>query len=200
MKSRIHKLKTPLKREDIFKLRRGDIVYLSGVIYTARDKAHMRALEYANAGKKLPFNLKDGVIFHAGPIVAKNKKKWTIKAVGPTTSSRMNSLEPQMIRTYHVWGVIGKGGMNSGTVKTMKDEKAVYFAMTGGCAVSAAGNVKRVVGVEWLDLGVPEAVWILEVSELGPLVVGIDSYGRSLYDEVGRGVERNLNKILEELL
>jgi len=185
---------TPLKNEDVKKLRVGDIVYLSGTVYTARDKAHERALKE----DRFPGNIRVGVIFHSGPLVKKEKDIWSMVSIGPTTSSRMNALEPGFIERFGVKAVIGKGGMDKAVAEAMKD-KAVYLAMTGGCAATASSQIKKVAGVEWLDLGVPEAVWILEVEKLGPLIVAIDSKGNSLYEEVGRKVGKSLGRELKEL-
>jgi len=184
-------LRTPLAEEDVKRLRLGDIVYVSGVIYTARDRAHEKALKEG----KFPENLKGGIIFHSGPIVKKEKKKWEIIAIGPTTSSRMNSLEPEFIERFKIRGIIGKGGMNEDVMKSMRKNKAVYLSMTGGCAASIAEMIKEIKKVYWLDLGIPEAVWVLEVEKFGPLIVAIDAKGNSLYEEVNKRVEENLKRI-----
>ncbi|MBN2250651.1 MAG: fumarate hydratase C-terminal domain-containing protein [Candidatus Altiarchaeota archaeon] len=182
---------TPLKNEDVERLKVGDIVHVSGVIHTARDKAHERALKEG----RFPADIHGGVLFHAGPLVKKEKNTWEMVCVGPTTSSRMNGLEPRFIEEFGVRAVIGKGGMDKTVAGAMKG-KAVYLAMTGGCAAASAKQVRGVVGVEWLDLGVPEAVWSLEVEGLGPLVVAIDSHGNSLYEDVKEGVGKKLKGLL----
>jgi len=168
-------LRTPLGKEDILKLKAGDIVHLSGEVVTARDKAHQRALDEGG----FPVNIKDGVVFHAGPIV-KKENEWKIVAIGPTTSSRMNSLEPDFIKKFKISAIIGKGGMNSSVKEAMRGN-CIYLAMTGGCAALAAKAVKTVKEVHWIELGIPEAVWVLDVENLGPLIVGIDAEGNSLY-------------------
>lgn len=187
-------LTTPLQREDIKKLKVGEIVYLSGKISTARDKAHERALKE----KKFPVDLIDGAIFHSGPLVRKKGNEWEIVSIGPTTSSRMNSLEPEFIRKFGIRAIIGKGGMGKEVIEAMKN-KAIYLAMTGGCAATAASQIKKVMKVEWLDLGIPEAVFVLEVEKFGPLVVTIDSNGNSLYENIERNVEYNLKEIMNRL-
>jgi fumarate hydratase subunit beta len=185
-------LKTPLTEEKIGKLRLGDIVYISGMIYTARDRAHERALRE----RQFPADLEGGVVFHAGPITEKEKGRWRIVAIGPTTSSRMNSLEPEFIKKFKVKAVIGKGGMDENVRKALKKNKAVYLSMTGGCAASASQKIKDIKGVYWLDLGIPEAVWALQVEKFGPLIVSIDAKGNSLYEKVDGRVEDSLNSIL----
>jgi fumarate hydratase subunit beta len=178
-------LKTPLTESDVAALRVGDVVYLSGIIYTARDGAHARAL----AENRFPEDVSGGVIFHAGPIVRKSGKGWRMVAVGPTTSARMDSLEPEFIKRFGVRAIVGKGGMGKGVSAALRESGAVYLSMCGGCAASGAEKVTSVLGVHWLDLGVPEAVWALKVNKLGPLIVSMDSCGRSLYEEV----EKNLS-------
>jgi len=186
---------TPLKNRDIEALRIGDTVYISGRLCTARDKVHQRAL----AEKTFPCDLNGNVLFHAGPVVKKIGTKWSVVAVGPTTSSRMNSFEPDFIKTFGVKAIIGKGGMDENVANAMKENKCVYLSMTGGCGATAAAQIKKVVGVEWLELGIPEAVWVIEVEKFGPLVVSMDSCGNSIYNEVNQTVKKNLASIKEGL-
>jgi len=185
-------LKTPLCEKSIRKLKVGDIVYISGKIVTARDRAHERALKRG----KFPEDIENGIIFHSGPIVKKIDNKWEIISIGPTTSSRMNKLEVGFIERFKIKGIVGKGGMNNKVKDAMKG-KVVYLAMTGGCSAIAAKSVKDVKRVHWLDVGVPEAVWVLEVEKLGPLIVGIDSKGNSLYEFVWNKIRENLGEILK---
>jgi fumarate hydratase subunit beta len=188
-------LTVPLKEDDVKKLNIGDIVYLSGIIYTGRDEVHIHALELAKEGKKPPVDFKDMVLFHCGPVMQKDENgEWHVIAAGPTTSSRMNSLEPDFIERFGVKAIIGKGGMSEPTVEAMKKHGAVYLAMTGGAAALAASAFKKVHGVEWFEFGMPEAIWILEAEDLGPLVVGIDSHGNSIYRNVDENVAKNRKK------
>ncbi len=172
-------LKTPLTENDVRKLTAGEIVYLSGRVYTARDKAHARILECLNSGKKPPFDLGGGVIFHAGPLVKKDKN-WQMVAIGPTTSFRMNGPTPEIIEKLGIRAIIGKGGMCPKSQAAMRN-KCVYLSMTGGCAATGAKSVEKIAGVWWPDLGTAEAVWGLDVKKLGPLVVSMDARGRNLY-------------------
>ncbi len=107
-----YRLQTPISRSDVEKLRIGDVVYLSGTLITARDKAHIRMAEYFSSGKPLPFRLEDAAVFHGAPIVRERDGGWEIVAIGPTTSARMNSLEPAVIR-HGARLIIGKGGMDA---------------------------------------------------------------------------------------
>lgn len=187
------RLTTPLTIEDIRKLKLGDIVYLTGTIFTARDMAHERAIREG----KLPIESSSNVLFHAGPIVKKENSRYKIIAIGPTTSSRMNSTEPDFIKKFRIRAIIGKGGMDGNVISAMKN-RAVYLSMTGGCAAIGAKFVKNVKDVKWLDLGIPEAVWVLEVENLGPLIVSIDSRGNSLYKKIENNVQINLKKMQDE--
>jgi fumarate hydratase subunit beta len=186
-----YRLKTPLSGEDIRRLYVGDIVYLSGAIHTARDAAHKRIVEYLRKGETLPFNLQGGVIYHCGPVAIKKDSQWVIVAGGPTTSMRMELYEYEVIEKLGVRMVVGKGGMGAKTAEACAKHGAVYVTFTGGAGVLAAQSIRRVIDVYWLDLGIPEAVWVLEVMDFGPLVVAIDSFGKNLVDEVvGEAMKR----------
>jgi fumarate hydratase subunit beta len=194
-----YKLKTPISEAEIRKLKVNDVLYMTGTVVTARDQAHKRALEYAKEGKSLPVNLEGLALFHCGPVVSKQGDKWVVVAAGPTTSARMDLFEDEFIRNFKVRVIIGKGGMGEKTANAMAKYGAVYAAFTGGAAVLAAKVIKRVKGVEWLDLGMPEAMWVLEVDEFGPLLVAIDSCGSNLFREVAEKVEANRQRIYRKL-
>jgi len=194
-----YKLKTPISEEQIRKLKVNDVLYVTGTVVTARDQAHRRALEYFKEGKSLPLNLEGLAVFHCGPVVAKQGEKWIAVAAGPTTSTRMDIFEDEFIKNFKVRVVIGKGGMGKKTTDAMQKYGAVYGAFTGGAAVLAARTIKKVRGVEWFDLGVPEAMWIFEVEEFGPLAVAIDSHGNNLFTDVQKTVEESRQKIYQKL-
>jgi fumarate hydratase subunit beta len=195
----VFKLKTPISEEQIRKLKVNDVLYVTGTVVTARDQAHRRALEYFKEGKSLPLNLYGLVVFHCGPVVAKQGDKWIAVAAGPTTSTRMDLFEDEFIKDFKVRVVIGKGGMGKRTTDAMQKYGAIYGAFTGGAAVLAAKAIKNVRGVEWFDLGVPEAMWIFEVEEFGPLTVAIDSHGNNLFTDIQKSVEENKQKIYQKL-
>ena len=189
------KLKTPISEEEIRKLKAGDTLYVSGIVYLSRDEAHLRALEYAEEGKELPLDFEGLALFHCGPIVKQDDKgEWHVVAAGPTTSSRMEIFQDKYIEQFKVRVVIGKGGMYERTTAAMKKVGAVYGAFTGGAAVLAAKAVKKVKDVQWLDLGTPEALWIFEVEEFGPLIVAIDSHGNNLFKDISDIAEKNRSK------
>ena len=194
-----YKLSTPISEQDTRKLKVNDAIYITGTIVTARDSAHKRALELHNNGKQLPVDMEGLAVFHCGPIAKKENNKWTVVAAGPTTSSRMEPFEADFIKNFKVRVVIGKGGMGQKTVDAMKTYGAVYGAFTGGAAVLAAKAIKNVKAVEWLDLGMPEALWILEVENFGPITVAIDSHGNNLFQTIQTKVDSNLPKIYNKL-
>jgi fumarate hydratase subunit beta len=168
-------LKTPLG-EEVLSLHAGDHVELSGIVYTARDEAHLRMQE-----KGIPFDPKGAVIYHCGPVIADNR----VIAAGPTTSARMNELSGFLI-DRGVRGIIGKGGMGT-TVRDQLRGKGVYLAFTGGCAALASSHM-TLKGVFYEDLGMAEAVWAIELDRL-PLVVGIDSHGNDIFDAARKTAE-----------
>jgi fumarate hydratase subunit beta len=195
----IYKLKTPISEEDVRRLKVNDVLYVTGTIVTARDQAHRRALEFFKEGKPLPVNLEGLAVFHCGPVVSKKGDKWIAVAAGPTTSTRMDIFEDEFIKNFKVRVVIGKGGMGKKTTDAMAKYGAVYGAFTGGAAILAAKTIKSVKSVEWLDLGTPEAMWIFEVEEFGPLAIAIDSHGNNIFMDVAKNVEENKKKIYQKL-
>ena len=161
-------LHTPLG-EEVLALHAGNHVELSGIVYTARDEAHLRMKE-----KGIPFDPRGAVIYHCGPVIRDNK----VIAAGPTTSARMNELSGFLI-DKGVRGIIGKGGMGQ-TVREQLRNKGVYFAFTGGCAALASSHM-ALRGVFFDDLGMAEAIWVIELDRL-PLVVGIDAHGNDIFE------------------
>jgi fumarate hydratase subunit beta len=176
------RLKTPLQAEDTAQLTIGDTVYISGTIYTARDSAHKRIVEQGS-----PVNLDGAVIFHAGPIIRKENNDYRMVAIGPTTSTRMNPYQSEVL-DKGVKAVIGKGGMDDKTQAALQRNRAVFLAAVGGCAALYVKSILKVKNVNWLDLGIPEAVWELEVQNFGPLFVTMDSQGGNLYEQVRKKI------------
>lgn len=173
----MRRLRTPFGLSSVLSLKAGDVVYLSGRIFTARDAAYRRMLKEKN----LPFGFKESlVLFHAGPIMGEDEEGHRCVSLGPTTSSRMDEYEPEVIKRFGVRAIIGKGGMDENAVLAMR-EKCVYLAFPGGCAAVGASMVRRVLALHWPELGMAEGVWELEVEDFGPLVVAIDARGNSLY-------------------
>ncbi len=188
-------LYTPLDEKTVRSLKLGEIVNITGPVYTGRDEVHIRALEYIDQGKEVPVCLNEAALYHCGPIMVEDKDgNWSVVAAGPTTSARMNALEPRFIREFKIRAIIGKGGMSREVAEAMKEVGCVYLAATGGAAVSYAEGLSRVTGRDWADLGMPEALWHFQTRALGPLVVAIDAEGNSLYDRVREKVAENMAK------
>ena len=192
-------IRTPISEKEVRDLRVGDIVYISGVIVTARDSAHRRMLEYYSQNKPMPVDLRGGVVYHCGPVVSKKDEEWIVIAAGPTTSARMEIYEADVIEKFGVRAIIGKGGMGSRTARACKEYGAVYLVFTGGAAILAAKAIKKVRDVKWLDLGIPEALWVFEVENFGPLLVVIDSTGRNLIEEVINNARRVRDELIKAL-
>ena len=174
----------PLSEKDVRKLKLGDVVYVRGPMITGRDEMHIRALELRREGKETPSCIDESVLFHCGPIMKKEESGWSVVAAGPTTSARMNKLEAEMIRSFKIRAIIGKGGMTKEVGEAMKEVGCVYLAATGGAAVTLAEGITKVDGIEWEDLGMAEAIWKLDAGRFGPLVVVMDAEGNSLYEKV----------------
>ena len=189
-------LYTPLDEKTVRSLKLGEIVNITGPVVTGRDEVHIRALEYLDEGKEVPPCLNEAVLYHCGPIMVQDDKgNWSVVAAGPTTSARMNTLEPRFIREFRIRAIIGKGGMSKEVVEAMKEVGCVYLAATGGVAVTYAEGLARVTGHDWADLGMPEALWQFQTKSLGPLIVAIDANGNSLYENVKQKVAENLAKM-----
>ena len=192
------KIHLPVSESDVRKLQVGDIVYVSGIVYTMRDMGHRRIVEMVQRGQNLPFNLKDGGIWHCGPITRKVDDDWKILSAGPTSSSRFTELGTRLVKDLNVRLVIGKGTMGTPMINALRDVGGVFLLATGGCAALYAKKVLNVENVHWLDLGMPEATWVLKVDQLGPLIVGIDSKGRALSQMVLDKVSTRIEDIYRE--
>ena len=159
------------------------MIYLNGHIITCRDVAHRRLIEL---GRELPVDLKGGAIFHAGPIVRKiegTDDKYEMISIGPTTSMRMEKFEKEFIEQTGVKIIVGKGGMGVNTEAGCRENKALHCVFPAGCAVVAATCVEEIEAVHWLDLGMPEALWVSRVKEFGPLIVSIDAEGNNIFEQ-----------------
>jgi tartrate/fumarate subfamily iron-sulfur-dependent hydro-lyase beta chain len=170
----------PLPSDFLKNLRVNDIIYVTGNIFTARDSAHMKMR--GMKPKDLPFDPSAMALYHCGPLMKKENGRWIAVSAGPTTSSRMEEFEDILLDRFGIHLIIGKGGMGERTIKALKKTGSVYTAFPGGAGVLAAEKITNVSQVHWFEeFGMPEAVWILEVKEFGPLVVAMDSIGQSLY-------------------
>jgi len=172
------KIRTPLTEETILQLQAGQRVFLSGIIYTARDEAHRRLFELIEKGDPLPFNLKGSVIYYAGPSSTPPRK--VIGSIGPTTSSRMDPFTPKLLQ-LGLKGTIGKGKRSEEVKRALIEFRAVYFGATGGAGALLSRYVKEAQVLAFPELG-PEAIMALEVEDF-PLVVINDAYGGDLFLE-----------------
>ena len=174
------KIKTPLTKDSVAMLKAGDEVLLSGAIFTARDAAHKRLYDLIVKGKSIPLNLRDAVIYYAGPTPPRPGR--IIGSCGPTTSSRMDPFTPELLR-LGLGGMIGKGDRSMEVRQAIKKYKCVYFLATGGIGALLSARVKLARPILFRELG-PEAIYKMEVADF-PLIVGIDSKGNDIYDETG---------------
>ncbi len=172
------RLKTPLTDADVEKLKAGDKVLITGVIYTGRDAAHKRLFDLLKEGKPLPVDLKGQIIYYVGPAPA--KPGHAIGSAGPTTSGRMDAYSPKLME-IGLKGMIGKGMRKKEVIEAMKKYKAVYLAATGGAGALLAKSVKKAQTVAYEDLG-PEAINRLEVVDFPAIVVN-DTKGNDLYQQ-----------------
>lgn len=172
------RLKTPLTDGDVEKLKAGDKVLITGVIYTGRDAAHKRLTDLLKEGKPLPIDLKGQIIYYVGPAPA--KPGHSIGSAGPTTSGRMDAYSPKLME-IGLKGMIGKGMRKKEVIEAMKKYKAVYLAATGGAGALLAKSVKKAQIVAYEDLG-PEAINRLEVVDFPAIVVN-DTKGNDLYQQ-----------------
>jgi len=176
------RLEIPISEEKIRGLKVGDTVLLSGIVVTARDAGHKLMVE--ERPHFLDDLLRDGVIYHCGPVVKKEGDRWSFVAAGPTTSAREEPYQGKVIESYGVRGVIGKGGMGPATLEACRRFGAVYFHAVGGCGTSIAQSVKEVLAVHKLEeFGTPEAFWVTRVEDF-PVIVTMDAHGNSIHDTV----------------
>ena len=180
------KLKTPLKTEDLIDLKAGDMVSLSGIIYTARDAAHAKITEALKMKKKIPFELEGQVIYYVGP--TPEKEGQIIGSAGPTTSERMDSYTPVLLE-MGLKGMIGKGKRSKVVRESIKNNKAVYFAAVGGAAALISKSIKKSKIIAYEELGT-EAVRELTVEDFQLTVIN-DIYGNDLYELGRKKYEKN---------
>ncbi len=185
-------LNTPLAEKDVRRLRCGDFIELSGVIFTARDAAHKKLF----AGARPECDLRNSAIYHCGPVTVFEKGQWRITAAGPTTSIREEPYMPKLIRDIGIRAVIGKGGLGKDTLAACREHGCVYLHAVGGAAQLLAASIKKVEDVFWLDeLGPPEAIWQLQTVKF-PAVVTMDANGESLHEHVNDESLAKLKNIL----
>lgn len=185
-------LEAPFTEDKIRGLRVGEMVELSGIIFTGRDAVH----KYIVDGRPLPVDLRGSMLYHCGPVVVREDGRYVVKAAGPTTSSREEPYEYDVIRDHGLRGIIGKGGMGPKTLRACQEFGCVYLHAIGGAAQVLAESITEVLGVYLFEeLGSPEAIWQLRVKGF-PTVVTMDAHGGSLHAEVEAASREALKGLL----
>jgi fumarate hydratase class I len=183
-------LRAPLAEEQVRQLQVGDVVLVSGEMYTGRDAVHAYLMKH-----EPPASLQGSVLYHCGPVVMKNGH-YRITAAGPTTSMREEPYQGEIIKRYGVRAVVGKGGMGAKTLAAMKECGAVYLNAIGGAAQYYARCIDEVIDVKLLEFGIPEAMWHLRVTDF-PAIVTMDAHGNSLHADVEKASALMLAKLAE---
>jgi fumarate hydratase class I len=201
-------LTIPIQPESIRDLHTGDTVALTGVLATGRDAVHKWMIDTFIRKTRKPEGddlevyeaikpiFQESLIYHCGPVVSGlDTGEYKFVAAGPTTSIREEPYQSEVMQHFMMRGVIGKGGMGAQTLQACQDLPAAYFHAIGGAATLIAESVEEVVGVYKLDFGVPEAIWVLRVKKF-PVVVTMDSHGKSIHDDVEAASQEKLKTLL----
>jgi fumarate hydratase, class I len=182
-------VRAPLTEEAVRALKVGDVVMISGPMFTGRDAVHSHLMKH-----EPPVDLRGSVLYHCGPVVVKEAEGWRVTAAGPTTSIREEPYQGEIIRRYGIRAVIGKGGMGAKTLAALKEHGAVYLNAIGGAAQFYARSIKGVTGVSLLEFGTPEAMWHLMVEDF-PAIVTMDAHGNSLHKDIEQESGQHLEAI-----
>lgn len=186
-------LTTPFTEEQVRALKVGDVVLINGEMHTGRDALHHYLLHNDS-----PVNLNGAVIYHCGPVCLKEGDKWVMGAAGPTTSIREEPFQADVIKKFGIRGIIGKGGMGAKTLAALKENGAVYLNAIGGAAQYYSKCIKEVTAVDFLDFGIPEAMWHIRVENF-PAIVTMDAHGNSLHADVDKASKEELIKHKEKV-
>ncbi|OKP98335.1 fumarate hydratase [Paenibacillus sp. P46E] len=189
--SREVRLTTPISEEDIRSLRVGDVVILSGEMHTGRDALHKYLMDH-----DAPVDLNGAVIYHCGPVMLKDDEGWHVKAAGPTTSIREEPYQGDIMRKFGIRAVIGKGGMGPKTLQALQEHGGVYLNAIGGAAQYYAECIKKVNSVDFMEFGIPEAMWHLQVDGFAAIVT-MDAHGNSLHADVEKDSAAKLAQFRE---
>ncbi|WP_274364890.1 fumarate hydratase [Paenibacillus thermotolerans] len=184
-------LTTPITEEQIRRLRVGDVVILNGRMFTGRDAIHKHLMDH-----DAPVDLNGAALYHCGPVMLKDEAGWHVKAAGPTTSIREEPYQGDIIKKFGIRAVIGKGGMGAKTLKALQEHGAVYLNAIGGAAQYYAETIKSVDGVDFMEFGIPEAMWHLSVEGFAAIVT-MDSHGNSLHADVEKSSLEKLETFKE---
>ncbi|MCL6585849.1 MAG: fumarate hydratase [Anoxybacillus sp.] len=185
-------LEAPLTEEQVRQLKVGDVVRINGMMYTGRDAIHKHLMDH-----DAPIDLNGQIIYHCGPVMLKDENgNWHVKAAGPTTSIREEPYQGEIMKKFGIRAVIGKGGMGAKTLAALKEHGGVYLNAIGGAAQYYADCIKSVEGVDFLEFGIPEAMWHLRVENF-TAVVTMDSHGNSLHEDVEKSSLEKLAQLKE---
>ena len=188
------RLTAPLSEEQVRQLKVGDVLLLNGPMHMGRDVLHHHLMTHDS-----PVSLDGGIIYHCGPVALKTGEIWKMHAAGPTTSIREEPYQGDIIRKFRVRGVIGKGGMGAKTLAALKETGCVYLSAIGGAAQYYSRCITKVDGVDFLEFGVPEAMWHITVKDF-PVIVTMDSHGNSLHADVEKASAAELAKFAQPAL
>lgn len=184
-------LQAPISEAQIRELKVGDIVIINGLIHTGRDALHSYLMDHDS-----PVDLQGGVLYHSGPVMTKHNDEWRVVAIGPTTSIREEPYQADIIKKFGIRAIIGKGGMGAKTLAAMKEHGAVYLNAIGGAAQYYADKVRKVEDVHFLNFGMPEAMWHMQVEGFATIVT-MDAHGNSLHEDVEQSSLEKLARFSE---
>ncbi len=190
------RLTFPTTEEEVRKLRAGDLVTVDGHIIGIRDRSHIRIFD---EGVEPPLDLSGAFLLHTAPNVRKRDDGgYDPMCIGTTTSARMVRFTEGLGRDYGVRAIAGKGGLPDEAIEPMREHGMVYFAIVGGAAALETTQIEEIEEVYWEEL-MPECLWKFRVKDFGPLWVGIDSHGNSMFHDVNEAANKRLEKILAGL-
>lgn len=185
-------LHTPITEEQVRQLKVGDVVIINGLMHTGRDALHKYLMDH-----DAPVDLDGSVIYHCGPVMTKDEQgEWKVRAAGPTTSIREEPYQGDIIKKFGIRAVIGKGGMGAKTLAALGEHGAVYLNAIGGAAQYYAECFKKVKGVDYMEFGIPEAMWHLQTEGFAAIVT-MDSHGNSLHADVEKNSMDKLSSMKE---
>lgn len=191
------KLQSPIDEATARSLKVGDMVLVSGLVLTGRDRVHKFLYEQRPKPEDIPFQLEGGIIYHCGPLIERSDGGYRFVVGGPTTSMRMEPYEWFLIEHYGIRAVIGKGGLGQRSLEAMVKHGAVYLHTVSGAGTLLAEKIVSVEGVWKEEFGLPEAMWALRVQDL-PAIVTMDSHGRSIHEEIKKATQENLERLLKK--
>jgi fumarate hydratase class I len=182
-------LRAPLSEDEVRRLQVGDVVLVSGRVFTGRDAVHAYLMQHDP-----PVDLRGSILYHTGPVVVRQGEEWRVTAAGPTTSIREEPYQATIIERFGVRAVIGKGGMGAKTLAALNKHGAVYLNAIGGAAQFYARTIERVDGVSLMEFGTPEAMWHLTIKDF-PAIVTMDAHGNSLHQDIEQESGRHLSAL-----